>query len=425
RLRLEAALPVASARVSPAAQGPAASASAAPLAAEAIAAPPPSDAVADAAVEAALAAERSKIATLESALAALRAESERQQKTLAALQARLRDSEDARDASTLRGWLVAALVLLVVAAMAWSAFRRGQRRRARWFEEQTRQLQRETAAAQAAAKDAELPGPRVSQPPSGWSAGPASILPVTAPASIGGLEVTTVLAPQSQYARQALHEASANTALRSAGPAPSSLDELADIEQQAEFFAILGQDDAAVALLDGHLRDAATASPLPYLHLLDIHRRRGQRGEFERARSDHGARFAAVATDWDAAARPGRALEDDPRAIGSLQAVWRTPPEAMRMVESLLLRPSTNDAAFDLAGYRDLLLLYAVARDLATPVEADNGSIDLYLPLDDAPTEPLRRDAGGHAVDFDVSGWAEMPEEPLVIRRSAGGRGAG
>jgi len=367
-----------------------------------------------------LAAERARIEGLEASLARLHDETQAQLKTLVAVQARLRQAESERYANGLVYLLAIALVFVAVVAGAFWALRPRQLAKARWFEAQARQLQR-SAHAQVPV-EAEPPGPRVSQPPSGWNEGPQSMLPVTAPASIGGLEVTTVLAPQSHYARLAQQDASANSPLGAAYGGASSIDELADLEQQAEFFAVLGQDDAAVALLDGHLRRQAATSPLPYLHLLDLHRRRGHRGAFERARIDHGARFAALAPEWDASPDGGHALEDHAQTIAGLQALWATPPEAMRMLERLVVRPSANDAAFDLATYRELLLLYSVARDLATPVEADNGSIDLYLPLDDAPTVPLPREAVGSALDLDVSGWPDMPEEELVIRRSAGRR---
>jgi hypothetical protein len=57
-----------------------------------------------------------------------------------------------------------------------------------------------------------------------------------------------------------------------------AVEELIDLEQQAEFFVVLGQDEAAIDLLNGHIDSSGDASPLPYLKLLEIHRRRGKRG---------------------------------------------------------------------------------------------------------------------------------------------------
>ena len=56
-----------------------------------------------------------------------------------------------------------------------------------------------------------------------------------------------------------------------------SVEELIDLEQQADFFVVLGQDEAAIDLLMEHVRSSGGASPMPYLKLLEIYRRRGDR----------------------------------------------------------------------------------------------------------------------------------------------------
>ena len=53
-----------------------------------------------------------------------------------------------------------------------------------------------------------------------------------------------------------------------------SVDELIDLEQQADFYIALGQEDAAIDLLMGHVRSSGGASPMPYLKLLAIYRGR-------------------------------------------------------------------------------------------------------------------------------------------------------
>ena len=45
---------------------------------------------------------------------------------------------------------------------------------------------------------------------------------------------------------------------------------------------MLGQDEAAIDLLVEHLRQSGGGSPLPYLKLLEIHRRRDERRDYER-----------------------------------------------------------------------------------------------------------------------------------------------
>ena len=274
---------------------------------------------------------------------------------------------------------------------------------------------------------APTPAPAISQHPSQWAESGHGILPVTAPATIGGLEVTTVLAPQSHYARMAEAGASANAAAASVtrGAAPS-MEELIDLEQQAEFYVVLGQDEAAIALLTAHLSEIGAASPLPFLQLLEIHQRRGDRASYEAVREDYHDNFDAFAPEWSTDLHFGRSLEEYPQAIARLQALWPTPLHAMRTLDGLLFRRNEADDAFDFPAYRELLFLYSIARELAGQVETDFGTIDLFLPLEDAPVEASARPDGRGAVDLDVSGWPDDSRpEGLVIRRAAGGRGAG
>jgi hypothetical protein len=52
------------------------------------------------------------------------------------------------------------------------------------------------------------------------------------------------------------------------------------------------------------------------------------------------------------------------------------------------------------------------------------GSIDLFLPLEDAPTEPNLRPDAIYSVDLDVSCWPDAPVDELAVRRFAGRRSA-
>jgi len=378
------------------------------------------------AASAALLREQEKLQSLEAGLTTLRSDAQAQHKTLGALQARLRQAEDDRYANGLVYSLAGGMVFFALLAAAFWAVRPRQRRRARWFDANVRRRatpagEARTAAAGAPATSADtIHVPKVSQHPSQWDEGPASILPVTAPASIGGLEVTTVLAPQSHHARMAEAGASANSGATAGRGVSSPMEELIDLEQQAEFFVVLGQDEAAIALLAAHLREAGGASPLPYLQLLELHQRRGDRDSYEEVRQAFHRRFKAFAPEWTSDLHFGRSLDEYPQAIARLQALWPTPLHAMRSLDGLLFRRGESDEAFDFPAYRELLLLYSIARELSGNVETDFGSIDLFLPLEDAPTEPNLRPDRVYAVDLDVSAWPDdTPAEELVVRRTA------
>ncbi len=161
-----------------------------------------------------------------------------------------------------------------------------------------------------------------------------------------------------------------------------SIDELLDLEQQAEFFVVLGQDAAAIDLLTEHLQHTGGSSPLPYLKLLEIHRRRGDLNGYERMRVRFNHRFNAYAPEWNVDLQSGRLLTDYPAVLTRLQQVWSRPLESMAELEKLMFRTAGGDM-FDLPAYREVLLLYALARDLQDHESNYTGSVDLLLPLTD------------------------------------------
>ena len=163
-----------------------------------------------------------------------------------------------------------------------------------------------------------------------------------------------------------------------------SVEELLDLEQQADFFIALGQEDAAVDLLMSHLRSAGGQSPLPYTKLLEIYRRQGDRAAYERTRARFNRRFNAYAPDWDTGPAAGRSLEDYPETVAQLERAWHSPLDAMAILESLLFKRDDSSELFDLPAYRDVLVLYSLARDLWQHGGGLGGTqIDVLLPLDD------------------------------------------
>jgi pilus assembly protein FimV len=194
-----------------------------------------------------------------------------------------------------------------------------------------------------------------------------------------------------------------------------SIEELIDLEQQADFFVVLGQDEAAIDLLTQHLRDTGGGSPLPYLKLLEIHRRRGDRPAYERTRESFNRRFNAYAPAWEVDPGAGRGLEDYPGVLPRLQQVWPRPLDAMAELEALLFRKSRGEL-FDLPAYREVLFLYALARDRLDRDAVDPHHVDLLLPLADgsaygstAPLPLFEPAHDGGAAGPETSDRAETP----------------
>ena len=296
----------------------------------------------------------------------LLAEAQLQRREAAELQAR-RAAAEAR-----AGWLpwLGAVAAVLLAAAVWLALRWRHARRqvhSRWWSgaeaeaEAAAQAKAEVARAQIAhaappptTTRSRLPDEPISQVHS------ASRAPSTQPAPTGVEPMWTTTTP----------------------PRPVSAEELLDLEQQAEFFVVLGQDDSAVDLLVSHIRSTGGLSPLPYLKLLEIYRRRGERGNYDRTRERFNLRFNAYAPEWDTDMLQGKTLEDYPQIVRLTQRAWPRPLAAMAELEAMLFRKDDGEV-FELPAYREVLLLYSLARDLLDNQVEDRGDIDLLLPLDD------------------------------------------
>lgn len=399
-----------------------------------------------------IAAERERIRVLEEGLNKLRADSQATQNTIGTLQAKLKDAESQRYSNPLvygLAWL-SALLALAMLGLLWRQAR--GRNAAQWWSAPAPTQAAPVASPPSAGAPSTLAEPRRLPPNSGHGAlppAPPHTLddPVTGAGSFG---VPTVIEEDDPGRAAGYAPTQAPTGFMPTLPAPVasaspepvrelSVEELIDLEQQAEFFIVLGQDEAAIELLMSHVRTDGGISPLPYLKLLEIYRRRGESDAYERIRDRFNRRFNAYAPDWDADMQHGRALEDYPDTINRLQALWATPTRAMATLDASLFRRNKTDETFDLPAYRELLFLYSVSRDLAEHGgSAPLSDVDVLLPLTDDPNaEPISRlsatsakddfknsDMATLPLDLDVSFSTDRPGDtaetlPAALRRSA------
>ena len=318
-----------------------------------------------------LAKERARLQALEDSLTRVRDETQAAQKALITLQSRVKEAEAQRYANPLVYALAAVCALLALAVAGLWRRQNRARNEAKWW----------GTVAPSAAAPSQLPE-SADDVPSQFAEDPELPKPaakvVTAPEPV---KQTWVDSRQTEPSPDLTPEPRRDL----------SVEELIDLEQQAEFFVVLGQDDAAIDLLMGHVRSTGGISPLPYLKLLEIYRRRGDRSAYERIRERFNRRFNAYAPDWDADLQQGRSLEDYPATIARLEALWVMPSRVMETLEASLFRRDETEEAFDLPAYRELLFLYAVARDFAHKAD-DSSAVDLLLPMDtDAPNAPVSR----------------------------------
>jgi len=142
-------------------------------------------------------------------------------------------------------------------------------------------------------------------------------------------------------------------------------EELFDIQQQADFFISLGEDEQAIKLLRDHVAESQVPSALTYLDLLKIYHRLGRQEAYEQLRVDFNALFNAGAPAFEQFSDEGRGLEFYERALGRIQALWPE-PLVLDVIEQSIFREADDPQSevFDLEAYRELLLLYALAKEM-------------------------------------------------------------
>ncbi len=362
---------------------------------------------ASAAQSAASAADQ-RLMAMESNLTTLREQAAAQRATTDLMRTRLAQAEGPSRTLTALQVIVAALGGLAL-----------------WLGWRVRSLQRERQAAWWQGAHGAQQAAAASEPA---VAATEAALALPEPAASASLPIETHPAPSD-----AAVVLTQSTPIEGALTRPASVDELIDLEQQAEFFLVLGEEDSAVDLLMSHLRRSGGTSPLPYLKLLQIQRRRGDREAHARLRQRFGQRFNAVAPAWDADADLGRDLQDYPAVLDALQACWQHPSAAMAELEDLLYGHRSGEL-LELPAFRDVLTLYSVARDLHRRIDSATSDVDMLLPLaldDDllltAPTANFDTVASGHGdaasanriggpVDLDL----DLSEPPPVRDSRAG-----
>ncbi len=337
-----------------------------------------------------------RVATLEGNIATLRTLADKSQGTLADLTLRLQKAESERSSNTLV-YLLAALAALALAAATyfWSRQRGRFAGGGDWWHSSN------------PAHDSinPKPVPREREPALASAPRPAVALSPTAAAPVlsddvdlEGLDLDLSVAGPLDSTRQTLAGVKARptavpraiaptrpAAMASLPAAPPdsrgfahsmggalraiNTEELLDIRQQAEFFVSLGQHDQAIQILEARIIEYGDSSPLVYLDLMKIFHALDRRSEFRQYQQDFNRRFNGRANDFYNFADEGQGLMDYPAALTQLAALWPSEP-ALEFMEDCIFRTAEGNAgqSFDLAAFRDLLLLHVIARDL----DADN-----------------------------------------------------
>lgn len=325
-----------------------------------------------------------KVQTLEADVKALLAMAAKNEASLLELKTRLQKAEAERFPNEV---VYGLLALLAAGLLAWGFWFTRQRHSANWSE--------------AAARDQ---GPPESRP---------MPLPEPAPAASPVQEATATKASRMQALSDMLdrngppsevdvslvemsesnfdklmQSGAAHNAVRSP-PAPRSPAPLAglparsglsaeavfDVRQQAEFFVSLGQTDRAIRVLEEQISATDAPSPLVYLDLLSLLHTPSHKTDFRRVREDFNLLFNANAPEFAQFKDEGKGLEQYPDVMSAITALWPE-PKVLAVIETCIVRDpwGATSAPFDLAAFRDLLLLHAMAQSIGVPPPAQRAA---------------------------------------------------
>jgi len=157
-----------------------------------------------------------------------------------------------------------------------------------------------------------------------------------------------------------------------APPTPIDSTEIKDdILDQAEVYMAHGHGDLAVHLLQEHLREAPTESPVPWLLLLDLLHREGDTEGYAAASAECRRYFninlSSPTVSQDSDSEQG--LEAYPHLLEQLVQVWNTPAVDAFFHDLIYDDRGGTRMGFQPGAYRDILLLREIARN-ALPLAA-------------------------------------------------------
>jgi hypothetical protein len=144
-------------------------------------------------------------------------------------------------------------------------------------------------------------------------------------------------------------------------------EELFDVQQQADFFVSIGQNEQAIEVLRNHIGDDVETSALVYLDLFNLYHQMERKADYAGLRDDFNRRFNTKIPVFEMYTDAGPGLEAYQTAMSRIQSLWPSPKVLEIIEESIFRQPETDAEAFNLEAYRELLLLYSVAKEIIAP----------------------------------------------------------
>ncbi|OIN92905.1 MAG: hypothetical protein AUJ20_05855 [Comamonadaceae bacterium CG1_02_60_18] len=142
------------------------------------------------------------------------------------------------------------------------------------------------------------------------------------------------------------------------------MDELLDIQQQADFYISFDQHDQAVAILQNYLTKTTDTPALIYLDLLSLYHLQGREPDYDLVRQQFSQNFVAQIPEFSDFGQWSRDLESYQSALSQIVVLWPSENVLYFIEELMFQKPGQDNPVFTLAAYRELLLLYVIAREV-------------------------------------------------------------
>lgn len=159
-------------------------------------------------------------------------------------------------------------------------------------------------------------------------------------------------------------------------PRTVKVPELFDLQQQVDFFTSLGKQEQAISLLRRHLVDNVKTSALVYLDLLDLYHQTGNEADFEDLRDDFNRVFKMHVAPFASFGGVAAGTSAYEAVLLRVQAVWPTRKVFHVLEDALFREPGNPVEVLTLEEYRELLLIYAVGREIIDTESGTSGAGD-------------------------------------------------
>lgn len=328
-----------------------------------------------------------RMQTLEQAVKEGQLLAARNEASLTDLKARLQQAESERfPAGVLYGLMALVLASLAAVAFLWNRLRHQSSSREAWWSDRV-ETQMQADVAPESAPLAPVAPAAVAASSQMLYPGKAPVQPSTPalPTDLGSLSAQAVDVNQLEMSDSGFGHFMLDKSDGLAHPVPPSAavaprpascfnsEAAQDLRQQAEFFVSLGESERAIRLLKRQIDEGQVPNPFYYLDLLDILQAHHLKNEFEFWREKFQHVFTGQVPEFALFKREGRDLASYPELLSRLTALWHTPAVLAEIEASLLQTCGVSpEPRYDLAAFRELLLLHAVAfSGLAAPATDD------------------------------------------------------